>query len=746
MLLAVGCWLQLSAVPEMPHVRKDHPRIFFNAETWPSLAAKAKGPLAQEVAKLLAECDRVTDKPVCKGTEMPPCRKRKVNGVLVDVPHSGNVPISPIREFGKEASMCALAWRFTGEAKYLEKTKRLILANGKGYNEAYANGRSVNWYCFSRINTFCAYDWIAEALTPEEKESLLRPLLKHMAEATDWKRFVLRRDRSGPKAGDYGIPGLLWYAGLAAAGEGVDDAFADKLLHEGWANGVELFEFRAGAAGDDGAFNGGVVEYSMGMYPYSQFNFLRSLKSATGRDFAAEYPGLALFPNWIWWSWIPNADDERAPQFAGFGDSYHATAIMSTEMLFEHMRQYASIYRDIDPDSARLASSLAELAPNRKKGEEFPVYRFLLEDGACAAPIAKPELEQAPLKARHFEFVGQFLMRSGWKAGETFAAFAAGGTPCGHKHNDENSFVIYRHDPLALDSGTRAEQTDYNLKHYYAQTVAHNAILIHAENEPLPFHWGIELKDPKYNYNYGGQLDHPAAKVLAFETNNRFTYVAADAAASYGKKCQLAIRQFVHIQPNVFVVYDRVKTDKPYPVEYLLHTQNEPVIADGLMKADSRRGRLYQQTLLPRNARCEKVGGPGKEWWANGRNWEVDEKYLARTREECRKAGRGPYFGAWRLEVKPPTPTPNTTFLHVLTATDSDAGTPVKATYAADDATGREGVHVVLADGRDVRVLFNREGACGGVIGFVGETGDRPFSTEVQKQAGAGLGAISRRQ
>lgn len=738
----VGVCPCLSAVPEMPKVRTDHPRIFFNAETWPELAAKAKGPLAQEVEKLLAECDKVTDTPVCTGTEMPPCRKRLENGVLVDVPHSGDVAIPIIHEFGAEASKCALAWRFTGDRKYLEKTKRLIAANGKGYNDAYANGRNVNWYCFSRINTFCAYDWIAETLTPAEKEELLRPLLKHMAEATNWKLKILRRDRSGPKAGNYGIPGLLWYAGLAMAGEGVDDAFSDKLLREGWANGVELFEFRAHAAGDDGPFNGGVVEYSMGMYPYSQFNFLRSLKSATGRDFAAEYPGLALFPNWIWWSWIPNADDERAPQFAGFGDSYHSTAIMSTEMLYEHMCQYASVYRDLDPASARLAASLAQLAPNRDKGKVFPIYRFLLEEGACAAPIPKTTLEQAPLKARHFESVGQFLMRSGWTPNDTFAAFTAGSLPSGHKHNDENSFVIYRYDALALDSGTRANQTDYNLKHYYAQTVAHNAILIHGENEPLSFHWGIELKDPKYNFNYGGQRDQPVAHVEAYETNDRFTYVAADAAVSYGPKCRRALRQFVHVQPNVFVVYDRVETDKPRRVEYLLHTQNEPEVKDGLLKVDSRNGRLYQQTILPRTAVYEKVGGPGREWWANGRNWEVDEKYLAQSCAECRKAGRGPYFGAWRLEVKSSDASSQTTFLHVLTATDSASGVPVKADAAASSDGTREGVTLVLSDGRDVQVLFNRAGQCGGMVQFAGETSARMFSTSVLKQSGAGFDAV----
>ena len=53
-------------------------------------------------------------------------------------------------------------------------------------------------------------------------------------------------------------------------------------------------------AGDDGALSGAVAGYSMGAYPWAHFNFFHTLASAAGVDAAAQYPNLALFPNWIW--------------------------------------------------------------------------------------------------------------------------------------------------------------------------------------------------------------------------------------------------------------------------------------------------------------------------------------------------------------------------------------------------------------------------------------------------------------
>ena len=470
----------------------------------------------------------------------------------------------------------------------------------------------------------------------------------------------------------------------------------------------------------------------MGAYPWAHFNFFHTWHSAAGETLASSYPGLALFPNWIYWTWIPNAAHPNMPLYCGFGDDQHTQNALSVGRLYEHMSQYIHFFRDANPAAARLAASLRDRAPNQSFASDWPLYPFLFGGGNDGVkPYSAEELENQPLHARHFENLGQIIMRSGWKPDSTYCTFTAGAKLQMHKHHDENNFTIYKHDFLALDSGTRAVETDWNLKYYYAQTIAHNCILIRRPNEPLPRYWGPVYPGPEGKTNDGGMYDG-SAKVLAFETNDKFTYVASDATALYGKKCTEAVRQFVHLLPDVFVVYDRVGATTPSDAKaWLLHMKDEPSIDGKLTVVESGKGRLFCETILPADARLEKIGGPGKEFWSNGKNWEPDAAFLASAARGAKRTGRGPYMGAWRLEVAPGAPRANDRFLHVLTATDTTATCPQVERIKTDTCDG-----VTVAVGATkATVLFNRTGTVGGTIAC-GEGSARPLATTVQPQSG----------
>ena len=49
----------------MASIRRDHPRMFFNAETWPRVKARAEGPARAARDTLLKRCDKYPEKPVC---------------------------------------------------------------------------------------------------------------------------------------------------------------------------------------------------------------------------------------------------------------------------------------------------------------------------------------------------------------------------------------------------------------------------------------------------------------------------------------------------------------------------------------------------------------------------------------------------------------------------------------------------------------------------------------------------------
>ena len=715
--MAVGAGAALPPGP--PMIRRDHPRLFFNAETWPAVKARAFGAAKGDLDRLLAACDKYPSNPKCSGTEPAPPG------------WSNATPLPSIREWGPQAARCALAWRFTGKPEYLEKAKRMLTVSIAAYGEAYRNRRAVNWYTTTRILALCAYDWIYEALTPEERRAIIVPLVQHVEDVQPGKGkpHIVRRNGGGATTGCYGVPSLLWYSGVAADGDGFCDEMAASHLKRGYQVILDTLSYRDRVAGDDGALSGGVAGYSMGCYPWAHFNFFHTLASAAGVDAAAEYPNLALFPNWIWWNWIPS---KAGPLQFGFGDTRHGQNRLSIGDLYEHMTQYAYFYRKQSPDAARLAMSLRERAPNKNLAAAWPMYPFIFVDVDDVKPFSTEELNAFPLKARHFESVGQFVMRSGWNEDATFCMFTAGGEVTQHRHYDENNFVIYRNGFQALDSGSRAKQTDHNLTYYYAQTVAHNCILIHrVPEEPITLYWGLKYDGPEGKRTYGGQ-GHAKARPIAFETQDLYSYVASDATRSYGDKCREAVRQFVHIQPNVFVVYDRVAAaDAAYAKEWLLHTQNEAEIADDVVRAQAADGALCLRTLLPEGADIVKVGGPGKEYWSAGKNWELAKDYVRETEKACASSGWGPWFGRWRVEVKPKVPAVDDRFLNVISVDRAGNVTPVACEYVKGAST--DGVRIRMpgstvngAKGTlEVTAVFYRTGSVGGEMHFrlVGDDG-----------------------
>ena len=743
---AVGALL--GAADETPNwegrIRRDHPRMFFNAETWPQVKARAEGPARAARDALIKRCDGYPADPVCSGFD--PVVFREVKTASGTHKTTAATPIPSVKEWGPQAAECALAWRFTGERKYLEKARKMLAASVAAYHAAYRNGRAVNWYSTTRILALCAYDWIWEALTPEERKAIIVPLVQHVEDVQPGKGkpFIIRRNVGNIQSGFYSVRSLLWYSGLAAYGDGFCDDLARDQLRRGHDLCLEMVKFR-----NDGArrrrpllrrarlLHGRVPVGALQLLPHLALRHRREPRRILPR--ARPLPQLDLL----------DVDPERGP-------SEHAA-------LLRFRRRPAHAQHPVGWPPLRAHVAVHPLLPRREprrraprrvaaRPRAQPVVRERLADvpvpfrsrssATLSAPRApqqveevKPysaeELENQPLHARHFENLGQIIMRSGWKPDSTYCTFTAGAKLTMHKHHDENNFTIYKHDFLALDSGTRGVETDWNLKYYYAQTIAHNCILIRRPGEPLPRYWGPVYPGPEGKNNDGGMYDG-SAKVLAFETNDAYTYIASDATALYGKKCTEAVRQFVHLLPDVFVVYDRVGAATPSDAKaWLLHVKDEPAVEGRVLRADSGKGRLFCETILPEDATLEKIGGPGKEFWSNGKNWEPDTAFLASAARGAKRTGRGPYFGAWRLEVAPGAPRANDRFLHVLTATDSTATRPQVQRIATE---AHDGVEIVLPDGRRAEVKFNRTGAVGGTIAINGAA--RAFATAIQPQSG----------
>jgi heparin/heparan-sulfate lyase len=675
-------------------IRSDHPRLFFNQDTWAAVKARAIGEESTTFEEM----------------------KARVNELAVSV--------IEVKDYGVQAAESAFVFLVTGEEKYLRLTRQLLSSSISFYHQCYSEKRSVSWYSFSRINAWAAFDWVFDHLPEKERRELGVAFLKatQQVQPTRSRESFSRENWSGPISGFYSTPGILWYAGLAAYGEGIDDELSERFLTDGHDLYHQLLTHRSNAASDDGGSASGALNYALAAYPWAEFNFFHTYKSATGIDIAARWPYVAYLPSYIFWNWLPEGRE------FGYGDAYHTTNRIRVRDLNLHLSQIVQFYAASMPECGEFAKWLLEQTP-REERSAFPFARFLLTDMPDVKAAVQPA-DRMP-SARHFEKMGQTFMRSGSGSEDTYALFTAGGVLEMHKHYDHNNFVIYKNGFLAVDTGTRPEPGQH-LTHYYSRTIAHNCVLIRMPGETMPRYWGSPAPGEEVLPvpNDGGQREVIGSEVVAFETHPEFSYVAGDATSTYHSgKCQLALRQLIFFPPDHFVVFDRVISKvAEYPKTWLLHTVQEPTVQDGGFSCEHEQGRLLCRTLLPENARLEKTGGSGKQFWSDGRNWPLPAGY--RTPDET------PLLGQWRVEVRPVEQREQDLFLHLIEVGKRGSSDPLVSELIKEGS--RVGLEFSSGSQR-WRVLFGTEGSASVRVtqwSRGGEVFSRELTGEVMPQAG----------
>jgi hypothetical protein len=167
---------------------------------------------------------------------------------------------------------------------------------------------------------------------------------------------------------------------------------------------------------------------------------------------------------------------------------------------------------------------------------------------------------------------------------------------------------------------------------------------------------------------------------------------------------------------DVIVVFDHVAaTQAQFPKRWLLHTLEKPQLnargftvetpPDGGVGHAG--GRLQGYVLLPRDAAVALVGGPGHEFFIDGKNYDEG---VARTLAHRPDAEPG----RWRIEVRPPAAHNEDNFLVVMLPSllkDAPAAHTVRLLQGMPGTVGVEirGPHHTSRwyfdpSGRDVRI------------------------------------------
>ncbi|MFH0728324.1 MAG: heparinase II/III family protein [Pseudomonadota bacterium] len=687
------------AVP-WDRLRSDHPRLFFNRDLLRAAGAQAEGQARNYFESVL----------------------KWAEPAFYSDPDTG--------DHGEDAAAFAMIYLMTHRPEALRAAKRYLERSLAYYRQCDRAGKAVHWFSTSRINAICAYDWLYNDLSAEERKTLGRDILDHAVavQPVNNRAPMKGGNSSGYKTGFYGEQSLTWYAGLATFGAGIDDALAKRLVTEGYESYMAVLNYRKKLAGDDGGGLGTeTLSYAVTYHVSAEFNFFHTMKSAFGLNLAPAWPYVAELPHYIAWHRL-SGNRHFAP-----GDEFHLTNKLPDWQTYTHLAQIRHFYGRSQPDQAALAAWLQTVLDKPEYVRVWPAIPLLLT-GLDAGPSAKSPADLNFPPARHFENYGEIMMRSGMGDDDAYALFIAGSIIGNHKHFDENNFLLFYKGFLVLDSGSRPEPGSH-LYNYYCRTVAHNCLLIRMPGEKMPDYWGRQPEyapgePPLSTPNDGGQAKTTGAKVLAFETNRDYTYLASDAAPAYHPgKCTQVLRQFVFVPPGHFVVFDRVtSTDAAYKKTWLLHTARQPEVSGRIFSATHEQGRLFGQVILPADATITLVGGPGKQFMNGSRNWPLPQGYTILPDNEL--------LGQWRIEVSPEGERKEDYFLHLLEVGDQDKLT---AMGAAKAVTGQDEAGVEFARaGGTARVVFAIQGPPAGRIRICtsDKTLDQPLIQKIQPQAG----------
>ena len=492
--------------------------------------------------------------------------------------------------------MSAFLYQIVGDAKYYDFALWSIKACNAYYKDCYNEGIGAYWYMFDRLKWLMAFDWIADNIPAQEKINIFSDWVKYI-------EFFMTHPSgecySGPTSGNYGVDNLKFYAGLVAKGISLPSNQAQLVknwLAEGYIDNIDCMAHRENLRGEYGGAASSTLTYSFSEYLYAPFNFIYTCRSALNEDPSVKFPKFPTIANYVLWNMIPAPDGTSYYSF-GYGDVTHRGNGFPTSLLHEHLVNIRNIYVNDNSTCWDIVNYLEPKFPD-KGFAVFFIYQYLLGD-ITTPPPANLNFP----KAFCFENMGQTFMRSGFGIDDTYAMFVCGGNNMTHSHLDALAFVIYKNGFLAQDAGSRPPEADYHHWGHAMDSVCHNTLLIHEPGEiRADWNW-LAKKEPTWEI-YGGQNSATGSEIVAFATNDYFTYVAGDATNTYrASKAEKVTRQFIHVQPDIFVCFDRVvSTQASYRKDFILRTGNQPVISGKQISVQHETGEMIVTNLLPANS------------------------------------------------------------------------------------------------------------------------------------------------
>jgi len=663
-------------IPEdCPLARNEHPRLLFTRAQLPAIKARlSQSPLKEDFQLL----KRTLDEGLARGSD------RAKNAIVA----------------------LGVMYHLSGDPKYGEACREAVLRRG-------------DFGVYAALGLY-GYDLVYDLLTPEERRQCEQ-------KSVDF----LRRNKWRQRARFIHAVGIY--------GSGVDEELVAEQLSElyPWlTNHMKQLNEWARYRGGDGNSHGYI-----GQHEYvGTMGAVQAWRTATGEDLLKGFDWARLMPPYYIYHYPPGRRDTVHVGINCWGNNSYPAETGANN--------FVSLAQGYWKDGLSWW-----WIQNRIIGRkhDYDIYGKLWGPLLWADPSVPQIAPEALPPTMLFQERGYVAMRSDWSADAVYAHFHCGRFESDSRNNaDNNSFIIYRRGYLACDTGTRAinnpEQKDLSdgrhHNRYFSQTIAHNSITVGTQ-DITGNGWtavcGGQVSRPKRQWLTGwqkkqtsGNLYTPrAGRILAYQTDPLYDYVAGDATQSYSPEyVSNFTRQFVYVRPDLFVVFDRVSSVRPQdPKRWYLHTMEEPQLLDGRQELDTsvhpeghflwkgttgRAGHkgsaLLWKTLLPKQVVIRKIGGKGHQFEVNGENYDMYDAWYQRLGQTFfDRIG----LGLWRIEVEPAEKNRDDLFLHVLWATDDTVTEMLPTELIESEKT--VGAHITTPEA-EVTVTFAVGGSPGGHI------------------------------
>lgn len=527
------------------------PRVYFTPETLAEIRAETGTERAAMVAGVVRSAERQLG-----GELFPEPDFLPQSGQERSIAYQES--FRTMRPFTAGMEQCALAYVLTGEARFAEEAKRRLLHFATWDSEGSTSVRNNDEAAMDLVMR-CprTYDWVHEALSPQEREAVERMCRVRLQQVRDMHGrmpFTSRPYSSHPGR----MIGFMVEDAIAFGHEFPEAReWLDYYLQVLWS-------VYPAWGGDDGGWAEGPGYWGAYIGMLTQHLYVLD-------QIGVPYKDKPLLRNTGYFGLY------AVPPFAKqkpFGDGHEGSVTRGQGQLLYLL---SSLYRD---PYLRWYADVMEAGPGGSPAAFTAVN----------VPVSARPPDDLP-QARVFPHIGLVSMHSDMSHPAENIHLMLRSSPYGswsHSHASQNAFIVNAFgEALAISSGYYQRYGSPHHAGWTWETKAHCSVLVDNEGQ---------VKRSKASQG----------RIVDFSNVDEFAYAAGEASAAYGGRLGEFIRAVTFVRPNhgrpgYFVMIDELRSAEPHTYQWLLHARSEMSVDEAGRQVTISEGdaRLEVQFLWP---------------------------------------------------------------------------------------------------------------------------------------------------